>query len=152
MPPCGGKDFNIMSIASSSTLTIGELARGADLAPETLRHYERMGLIAPSGRTASNYRLYDTAAVDRLRFIRRALTLGFSLGDIRELLDLRRDAAGDMGTVKDVVARRVSDIERRINDLEQLRDGLQALAASCPGHGARTHCPILAALARAPDA
>lgn len=140
-----------MSVQSPPTLTIGELARGADLAPETLRHYERMGLIAPSGRTASNYRVYDAASVERLRFIRRALTLGFSLGDIRELLDLRGDAVADMGAVKEVVVRRVADIERRIADLRRLKDGLQALTGICPGHGARGDCPILAALARDPD-
>ncbi|VAY89701.1 hypothetical protein CARN8_820009 [mine drainage metagenome] len=81
-----------------NTMTIGKLAHDNGLATETLRHYERLGLIAPSQRSASNYRLYDQTAAQRLRFIRRAQALGFSLPEIRELLGLHADA--DMGAVK----------------------------------------------------
>ncbi|MCL5798895.1 MAG: heavy metal-responsive transcriptional regulator [Gammaproteobacteria bacterium] len=127
-------------------LTIGALARGERLAPETLRHYERLGLIEPSRRTASNYRLYGPEAARRLRFIRRAQALGFSLAEIRELLSLHARSEEDMGSVKAVVERRIADVEERIRDLEQLRAGLRALSDLCPGHGPLGECPILAAL------
>ena len=127
-------------------LTIGALARGERLAPETLRHYERLGLIEPSRRTPSNYRLYGPEAARRLRFIRRAQALGFSLAEIRELLSLHARSEEDMGSVKAIVERRVADVEERIRDLEQLRAGLRALSDLCPGHGPLGECPILAAL------
>ena len=127
-------------------LTIGQLAQRAELATETLRHYERLGLIEPSRRSASNYRLYDAQALQRLRFIRRAQTLGFSLPDIRQLLDLHRAGEGDMGQVRAIVEQRLRQIEQRMADLQRLRDGLEQLAGACPGHGAMAQCPILAAL------
>ena len=133
-------------------MTIGKLARDNGLATETLRHYERLGLIAPSQRSASNYRLYDAAAAQRLRFIRRAQALGFSLPEIRELLSLHADADADMGAVKAIVQRRVAQIDARLDDLRQLKAGLMALAEACPGHGATAECPILAALTREPQA
>ena len=129
-------------------MTIGQLARSAALAPETLRHYERLGLLRPSARSAANYRLYDADALERLQFIRRALALGFSLADIGELLGLHADA--DMAAVKAVVHRRIAQIDARIDDLRQLRSGLQALSDQCPGHCPARTCPILAALTRAP--
>ncbi len=135
-----------------NTMTIGKLARDNGLATETLRHYERLGLIAPSQRSASNYRLYDAAAAQRLRFIRRAQALGFSLAEIRELLDLHADADADMSAVKAIVQQRVAQIDARLDDLLQLKAGLMALAEACPGHGATADCPILAALTREPQA
>ncbi len=136
---------------SSHDLTIGQLARSAALAPETLRHYERLGLIQPSRRSDSNYRLYDHAALRRLRFIRRAQALGFSLPEIRQLLGLHADAAADMAQVRAVAAQRMAEIDQRLADLRRLRDGLQQLLQACPGHGPVSDCPILAALG-APEA
>ena len=130
-------------------MTIGRLARRAALAPETLRHYERLGLLQPSARSESNYRLYDASSIERLNFIRRALALGFSLPDIAELLALHGDA--DMGAAKAVAQRRIAQIDARVADLLKLKAGLQALADSCPGHGPAAACPILGALAAAPD-
>lgn len=135
-----------------NAMTIGTLARNNGLATETLRHYERLGLIAPSQRSASNYRLYDATAAQRLRFIRRAQALGFSLPDIRELLNLHADADADMGAVKAIVQLRVAQIDARVDDLHQLKAGLMALIEACPGHGARAQCPIIAALTREPQA
>ena len=129
-----------------SDLTIGQLAQRAELATETLRHYERLGLIEPSRRSASNYRLYDAQALRRLRFIRRAQALGFSLPEIRQLLDLHRRGEGDMAQVRAIAEQRLRQIEQRMADLQRLRDGLQQLAGACPGHGALGQCPILAAL------
>ncbi len=141
-----------LSMAPDGGLTIGELARRAQLATETLRHYERMGLLIPSQRTASNYRVYDSTAVERLRFIRRAQALGFSLPEVRELLGLHADAGADMGRVKGVVQERIAEIDARIADLQQLKAGLHALVEQCPGHGSTNVCPILAALTREPHA
>ncbi|OIQ82187.1 HTH-type transcriptional regulator ZntR [mine drainage metagenome] len=130
-------------------MTIGRLARCAALAPETLRHYERLGLLQPSSRSEANYRLYDASAVERLNFIRRALALGFSLPDIAELLALHGDA--DMAAAKAVAQRRIAQIDARVADLLKLKAGLQTLADSCPGHGPAAACPILKALAAGPD-
>jgi DNA-binding transcriptional MerR regulator len=140
------------SMAPDGGLSIGELARRARLATETLRHYERVGLLIPSQRTASNYRVYDSAAVERLRFIRRAQALGFSLPEVRELLGLHADAGADMGRVKGIVQERIAQIDARIADLQQLKAGLHALVEQCPGHGSTHACPILAALTREPQA
>lgn len=126
--------------------TIGVLAKKEGLATETLRYYERQGLIAPSRRSASNYRLYDLTSVRRLRFIRRAQTLGFSLAEIGELLSLHQQPAADMGAVKALAQTRIADIEARIADLERMKTGLTALSAQCPGHGDTAGCPILNAL------
>ncbi len=134
-----------------SDLTIGQLAQRAELATETLRHYERLGLIEPSRRSASNYRLYDPQALQRLRFIRRAQALGFSLPEIRQLLDLHRRGQGDMAQVRAIAEQRLRQIEQRMADLQRLRDGLEQLTRACPGHGSMGQCPILAALCSEED-
>lgn len=126
--------------------TIGQLAQRAQLATETLRHYERLGLIEPSRRSPSNYRLYGSQALQRLRFIRRAQALGFSLPEIRQLLELHRQGEGDMAQVRAVAEQRLRQIEQRMADLQRLRGGLEQLVQACPGHGALGECPILAAL------
>lgn len=127
-------------------LTIGALARREGLAAETLRYYERLGLIEPSRRTAANYRLYDRLAVRRLRFIRRAQALGFSLAEIGELLSLHEHPEEDMGSVKRLAQAKIDDIASKMADLERMRAGLEALTDRCPGHGSTADCPILASL------
>lgn len=127
-------------------VTIGQLARRAELAPETLRHYERLGLLQPSRRSDSNYRLYDESALRRLRFIRRAQALGFSLPDIGQLLGLHARGDADMAEVRGIARQRMAEIEQRMADLERLREGLRQLVQACPGHGPTADCPILAAL------
>ncbi|MGK9451216.1 heavy metal-responsive transcriptional regulator [Acidithiobacillus caldus] len=130
-------------------VTIGRLAREAGLAAETLRYYERIGLIRPVQRTQSNYRLYDGEAEARLRFIRRAQNLGFSLSEIKELLDISHQPESDMAAVKALAERKIGDVDRKIADLQRMRDALAQQAERCPGHGPVEHCPILAALADA---
>ncbi len=130
------------------TMTIGRLARASGVAPETLRYYERRGLVAPERRTAAGYRLYGPQAARRLRFIRRAQALGFSLDEVAELLALSEAADGDAGEVKRITEARIDDIDARIRDLQRMRAGLAALAERCPGHGPTAECPILAALDR----
>lgn len=128
-------------------LTIGRLAKQAGVGVETLRYYERRGLIRPQRRTDSGYRLYDIDAGRRLRFIRRAQTLGFSLDEVAELLSLSDRPAASAAEVKQIARARISDIEARLRDLERMKSALSALEEQCPGHaGTTAECPILAAL------
>ncbi len=131
-------------------MTIGRLARDAGLATETLRYYERLGLIRPAQRTESNYRLYDAEAEARLRFVRRAQQLGFSLAEIRELLDFRCHPETDMGVVRDAAREKIADIDRKMADLKRMRDALALVTDQCPGHGPIDQCPILASLSDSP--
>ncbi|MBD8524282.1 MerR family transcriptional regulator [Pseudomarimonas arenosa] len=124
--------------------TIGHLAKQAGVGIDTVRFYERSGLLQPAGRAASGYRRYGEAELQRLGFIRRAKELGFSLDEIAELLSLseRRSVAG----IKSAAAEKLADIEARISDLRRIRHGLKALVDACPGHGEVAACPILNAL------
>jgi len=134
------------ALPDTPRLTIGALAQRAQLGAETLRYYERLGLLAPQQRTASGYRLYDPSALDRLDFIRRAQALGFSLEQIGELLTLHARPEGDMGAVRAVAAQRLAEIDAKMVDLQRMKQGLQTLLDACPGHGPSAQCPILAAL------
>ena len=123
---------------------IGTLAKRAGVRIDTVRYYERSGLLKPTARLSTGYRRYGPLEVSRLRFIRRAQALGFTLKEIRDLLDLskRRDVA----RVKRAAQEKLADIERRIGDLERMRSGLRTLISACPGHGRAADCPILRAL------
>jgi len=126
--------------------TIGKLAAAEGIAAETLRYYERIGLLRPEARSAAGYRLYGEEARRRLRFIRRAQALGFTLSEIGELLALGDEPDASMAEVKALTAEKLADIERRIADLERMRAALHALHQRCPGHGPRHDCPILESL------
>lgn len=127
-----------------TTLGIGQLAKLAGVAIDTVRYYERNGLLAPAGRLASGYRRYGETELRRLRFIRRAKKLGFTLDEVRELLAL--GAQRSVEKIRRSATRKLEDVERRIAELERVRTGLAALVAACPGHGRAEACPILAAL------
>ena len=130
-------------------LTIGKLARQANVGVETLRYYERRGLIEPQRRTDAGYRLYDDDARRRLQFIRRAQTLGFSLDEIAELLSLSNQPTASAADVKRLAQAKIDDIEARIRDLERMKTALSSLEDQCPGHaGTTAECPILAALSQ----
>lgn len=129
--------------------TIGRLAHRLGLGAETLRYYERLGLIRPIRRTASNYRLYGPDAERRLVFIRRARALGFSLEEIRELLSLHGRADATAAEAKRLTEARMRQVDAKIRDLERMHEGLAALAAACSGEGPASACPILASLAGA---
>ena len=128
-------------------MKIGELARRADVAIDTVRYYERQGLLPAPERTLSGYRQYDESDVERLRFVRRAKALGFTLAEIRDLLALSGRREADMAGMKRAAETKLADVEAKLAELQRIRGGLQALIASCPGHGALEHCPILGALA-----
>jgi MerR family copper efflux transcriptional regulator len=138
--------------AMTEAMTIGVLANQVGLTAETLRYYERLGLIAPSQRTASNYRLYGEEAAQRLHFIRRAQVLGFSLNEIAQLLSLHSQPESDMAEVKALAEAKIRDIQTKIDDLERMQKGLAVLTESCPGHGSTENCPILGALLNHGDA
>lgn len=126
-------------------ITIGGLARAAGVGVETIRFYEREGLLSEPPRTESGYRQYDPEAVERLGFIRRAKALGFSLGEIRELLGLA-EPAGDRARVKALTEHKLAEIERRIDELRRMRQALSELDRQCSGHGPVEGCPIIEAL------
>lgn len=127
-------------------LSIGEVARQSQTSIDTIRYYERAGLLAPPARRASGYRNYDEGVIDRLRFIRRAKALGFTLAEIAELLALSAQADGDMEPMKSAAQAKLALVEDRIRELQRIRSGLQALVEACPGHGALSRCPIASAL------
>ena len=128
-------------------MKIGELAQRAGVGVDTVRFYEREGLVPSPHRLASGYRVYADDDVLRLRFVRRAKALGFTLPEIRELLALSGHRDEDMAGMKSAALAKLADVEARLEELGRIRDGLQRLVASCPGHGALAQCPILHALA-----
>ncbi|HKK01938.1 MAG TPA: heavy metal-responsive transcriptional regulator [Desulfuromonadales bacterium] len=127
-------------------LTIGKLAAETGHAVETLRYYERRGLIVPEQRTPSGYRLYQPNTARRLHFIRRAKDLGFCLEEIAELLSLSDQPEKRAAEVKALVRSKIADIDTRIRDLQRMREGLAAIDGLCHGTGSTAECPILAAL------
>lgn len=126
------------------TIGIGNLAKRAGVGIDTVRYYERAGLLAPSRRLASGYRRYTALEVARLRFIRRAQALGFTLNEVRDLLAL--SARRDVARVKSSAQAKLADVEKKIAELQLIREGLATLVAACPGHGRAGDCPILQAL------
>lgn len=131
-------------------MTIGKAALKAGVGVETIRFYERRGLIEQPPKPADGYRTYDSDAVARIRFVRQAQMLGFSLREIDELLGLRADPEADCaGIRKQAVAKR-REVERKIGGLRRIRDALDTLIAQCPGSGALSACTILEAIENAP--
>ena len=128
-------------------MKIGELAKRAEVPIDTVRYYERLGLLPAPPRMASGYRLYVPGDVARLNFIKRAKALGFTLDEIQALLSLSGRRDDDMAAMKAAASETLAKVEAKLVELERMRDGLQALVTSCPGHGALEQCPILNALA-----
>ncbi|MEL1264390.1 MerR family DNA-binding protein [Pseudoxanthomonas putridarboris] len=131
-------------------MNIGQLARQAGVAIDTIRYYERQRLLPEPQRSPSGYRRYESGDVVRLHFIRRAKTLGFALDDIRELLALSDGRDGDMAAMKSAASTKLAVVEQRLQELARMRDALRDLVDACPGHGALAQCPILNALAGEP--
>jgi Hg(II)-responsive transcriptional regulator len=127
-------------------LTIGQVARRAGVGVETVRFYERQGLLEEPARRASGYRQYGEDVVSRLRFIRRAKELGFTLKEVAELIALRLDPSTTSADVRRQAQAKLDDLEARIRDLQRIRQALIGLTAACPGCGPASACPILDAL------
>lgn len=127
-------------------LTIGQLAKSADVGVETVRFYERQGLLAEPNRRPSGYRQYDEGVVDRLRFIRRAKELGFTLSEIKDLLSLRLDPSTTCADVKNRAEEKIDDIEAKVRTLQRMKKALVKVTKACSGRGSTSDCPILEAL------
>jgi len=127
-------------------LTIGQVAKHSGLGLETLRFYERKGLIEEPPRTDSGYRQYPEDVVGRIRFIKRAKELGFSLKEISDLLSLRVDPGTTCADVRKQTELKLTDVEEKIRALRRIKTALKKLAASCVGTGPTSECPILEAL------
>lgn len=133
-------------------LTIGQLAKRAGVGVETIRFYERQGLLAAPGRLPSGYRHYPPEAVERVTFLRRAQRLGFTLKEAKELLDLRGDPDAGSAEVRVRAAEKLADVDTRVAELQSVRAELARLVESCDGEGPATGCPIIAAIEDVPGA
>ena len=129
-----------------SSLTIGKVAKESGVGIETVRFYEREGLLEQPARKLSGYRQYDPEAIARLRFIKQAQRLGFTLREIRELLALKLDPKATRKHVKDRAVAKVADIDQRIADLKRMKKALAPLIQACDGKGTLQGCPILDAI------
>jgi DNA-binding transcriptional MerR regulator len=126
-------------------MKIGELARATGTNVETIRYYERIGLLPAPDRTGGNYRDYVPAHVERLSFIRHARGLGFDIADIRSLLNLGDEPDQDCGEADRIASGHLAAVERKIGQLEQLRSELGRMIAQCRG-GQIADCRIMQAL------
>lgn len=130
----------------ATAMTIGQVAKETALGIETIRFYERQGLIPDPPRRRSGYRQYPGEIVARLLFIKRAKELGFSLKEIAELLALRVDPDTSAGAIKQRVEEKIRDVEGKIRSLRRIKKALVELDGSCCGCGPTSECPILDAL------
>ncbi len=128
------------------SFTIGRVAKKANVGIETIRFYEREGLIESPPRRPSGYRAYPPETVARVRFIRTAKDLGFSLKEIGELLSLRVDPVGSCVEIKSIAESKITDIEERVRRLGRIRRALRKLVAACDAREPTGECPILESL------
>jgi DNA-binding transcriptional MerR regulator len=133
-------------------LTIGRLAKRARVGIETVRFYEREGVLAAPPRTESGYRQYPEAAVTRPRFVRRAQQLGFTLAEIKDLLALWEDPSAGRADVRARAEAKIAVVRAKIRDLEGVLTRLVHLRDACDGAGPAAGCPILSALDGSSDA
>lgn len=127
-------------------LTIGQLAKKANVNLETIRYYERRGLIPEPSRNKSGHREYSLEEVKRTEFIKRSQALGFSLKEISELLSLRVELGTTCADIKERVETKIEEIDKKVADLELMRGALLKMARQCTGRGPIGGCPILEAL------
>jgi len=127
-------------------LSIGQVARRAGVGVETVRYYEREGLLEEPPRRASGYRQYSDEVVKRLHFIKRAQKLGFSLKEITELLMLRVDAQTACEEIRQRTEAKIAEVERKLRELQRMRQALLQVHSLCVGQGPTGRCPMLDAL------
>ncbi len=129
-------------------MRIGELSKSTGFQVETLRYYEKQGLITPVSRTEAGYRQYDQESLKQLQFVRKAKSVGFSLNEITELLTLRVERDNhSCGDVKSIAEKKITNIDKKINELTEMRDALYKITeACCGGVEPATSCTILNAL------
>lgn len=126
-------------------MNIGQASKASGVTTKMIRYYDEIGLVRPSARTDANYREYDARAINELRFIRRARSLGFSMPEITQLLSLWRDRARPSREVKAIADRHLADLDARISEMQAMADTLRQLSRCCAGDD-RPDCPILADL------
>jgi Hg(II)-responsive transcriptional regulator len=127
---------------------ISELAAQANVNPQTLRYYERLGLLPQPDRTPGGYRSYPPEAVRLVRFVKRAQELGFTLSDVAELLDLADGGPESCTAARALSTSKIADLNRRIADLVAMRDALDQLVVTCDKPRQQRDCPILREIAR----
>lgn len=127
-------------------LKVGEVAKQAGVNLQTMRYYERRGLVPKPPRTGSNYRAYPPDTWLRVRFIQRAQHLGFTLAQIEELLSLRAVPQAQCADVRDRAQAKVRDIDEKLRTLQAMRKAFKKLIGQCSGEAPATECPILEAL------
>ncbi|WGF91101.1 MerR family transcriptional regulator [Marinivivus vitaminiproducens] len=128
-----------------ATFSIGELAKATETNVETIRYYERIGLLPSPARTAGNYRRYAAEHLGRLSFIRRSRGLGFTLDRVRTLLDLADQRDRDCDAVDAIAREHLAEVERKVADLAALRRELRGIIGRC-GRGTVAECRIIEAL------
>jgi Cu(I)-responsive transcriptional regulator len=128
------------------SLTISEVAKQAGINLQTIRYYERQGLLVPTSRTEAGYRIFSSESVRRIRFIKRAQELGFSLHEIKELLSLRIDAHTTQADIRKRTQAKIADVEQKIRHLQAIHTSLLRMAQDCSGCGPLKNCPILESL------
>lgn len=131
---------------AQETFAIGQLSSRSGVNVETIRYYERIGLLAKALRTSGGYRLYRPADVERLAFIRRTRDLGFSLDDVRRLLDLADGKSRSCLRVKDIANTHLADVRAKLDDLHRMERVLADLVSAC-ADGTLPACPLLETLA-----
>ncbi len=124
-------------------LNIGQVAKRTGITVETVRFYEKQGLIAAPQRSDSGYRQYSPETVKRLQFIQHAKEVGFTLKDIGDLLALRREPGTSCADIKLSAMQKIEEVDQKIRDLKRIRDALHRMAMKCSGRGALSECPIL---------
>lgn len=127
-------------------MKIGEVAALAGVPVATVRYYERRGLIADAERTPSGYRQYDADAARRLRFIKHAQELGFSLDEVQQMLALQSDDPASCARVQSVTREKIRAVRERLTELERLERTLQGLVRACERHEPSAPCPVLVVL------
>lgn len=131
--------------AASASHPIGWLANESGFGVDAIRFYERIGLLPPARRTPAGYRVYGSADLDRLGFVRRAQNFGFTLDEIGRLLQAR-GGEGSVAAALDIAREKLALVEARAAELMRLRADLEELVSRCPGAGAVDECPIYGAL------
>lgn len=129
-----------------TTYKIGEVAGRANVPRETVRYYEKRGLIPKPDRRRSGYRIFTQRHIDQIKFIKRAQQLGFTLSEIKELLELRVDEETSCSEIKQEAQQKYKDVSRKIEDLQRIKKTLTDLIDSCSEDGPAGDCPILEAL------
>jgi MerR family mercuric resistance operon transcriptional regulator len=135
-----------MEVTAMDILTTGRLARLTDVNKETIRYYERRGLLNTPPRSTSGYRAYPQEAIAIVRFIKRAQALGFSLKEVAELLTLSGNSGTDCGDMRDTAMRKLEYIKVKIKGLKAMEKTLKKIIKACPGKGPLSKCSIVGSL------